>query len=159
MYLNLKSLISRRQTGRTLNLPPLRNTSKSQLTAEQLWIKKLQPTEKDLQLKAQGRNHNETRRRAGVVVESRPIWWATHKQKNNYDCRGSPQRTRGSESHITPGLGVLCQGDELPESQRGLLCREPESCENRDSVLKQHTQNLTCFGTLYTSSNLKASWV
>ena len=53
-----------------------------------------------------------------------------------------------------------CAREMSSQRARGAYFAESQrAVENRDSILKQHTQNLTYFGTLYTSSNLKGSWV
>lgn len=60
-----------------------------------------------LQQKIKRRSHNKMGRRGGGAVESRSIpGWATQKQEDNYNCKGLPPRSEGSEAHTGfPSLG------------------------------------------------------
>ena len=52
-----------------------------------------------------------------------------------------------------------CDREMSSQRARGAYFAESQrAVENRDSTLKQHTQNLTCCGTMHTSSNVKGSW-
>ena len=83
----------------------------------------------------------------------------THKQEKN--CRGSPQGAKDLSS--TLGSQILGPHGEKTnpqnvwfEGQWGLLSGDPEGYGNRDSTLKERTQNLTVVETQ--SRNFKRSW-
>ena len=98
------------------------------------------------------------------IVKTHTPRLVTHKQEDNYNCRGSPQEARGPSTldflawglalGRTPPerLALKPSGAYFPEGQRAVG-------NNRDSTLKGCTQNLTCSRTQGRSSNLKGAWI
>ena len=118
-----------------------------------------------LQLNKEGATTREQKEQRCDIVKIHTPGCVTHKQEDNQSCRGSPQGV----SDLSPTSGRLREGvlhleDEPPEhlalKANGPYFREIQrNVGNRNSALKECTQNLTCSGTQGRGRNSKETWV
>lgn len=117
------------QNRKTLNSSPSMGTKILHIFTEQLWR---QP--KDWQKRCSTTRHKEgttTRQAAGAETKTHTLRWATHKQEDNQNCRGSPQ----GASSLSPILGSpaqrSCTRKMSPQrclTFEDLYTGEPEGC-------------------------------
>lgn len=144
-----------------LSTPPFTRISKLQLFTNQLLMKRLETTRKYLQWKMQRKNHKSRRGRFTVQpIPTRPHWWPTNRRKI---VEVLLKEWGIWAPHWAPkSRGLMVRKQTLRmfvfEGQWGLLSGDPEGYGNRDSTLKEHTQNLTHFMTHGRGSNLKGFW-
>lgn len=87
--------------------------------------------------KVSRRNHNEIGRRVEMcIVKTHSPGWATHKQKDNYNCTSSPQSVRS----LSPTWDSYTRR-RAPrmfgfEAQQGLHPGEPEGCGKQTPPLQ-----------------------
>ena len=122
-------------------------------------MKRLETTRKYLQWKMQRKNHKSRRGRFTVQpTPTRPHWWPTNRRKI---VEVLLKEWGIWAPHWAPkSRGLMVRKQTLRmfvfEGQWGLLSGDPEGYGNRDSTLKEHTQNLTVVETQ--SKKLKRAW-
>lgn len=135
-----------------------RHTKMMTIGRETVDEKNQKTSRKDMQLMIKRRSHKTSRMVKYGIVKTQNLQWVNFK----HNCRGFLQGVVLTP-YQTPSQGVWHQEDEPPEysalDQQALLSEDPDSCENRNSILTGHIQNLRCSRTQGRSNNLKGIWI